>query len=144
MVHLLALAQYVQQSWLAIVLSIVAGIFIGFMWHGPLFGKQWMKYNNMTPPKPEDMKFSMMIPGLIAGVIMLFVQATILGRTFEVIAIANLGQALLIGGIVSFAFSVLAFVNNYVWCGKSYGHMALDAGYNFVTTLAVSAIVYLV
>lgn len=142
MIHLVALAQYVQQSWLAVLLSIVAGLFIGFMWHGPVFGKQWMKYNKITPPKPEDMKFSMMIPGFVAGIVMLFVQATILGRTFEVIAIMNLGQALLIGSIISVAFTGLTIVNGYTWSGKAYGHMFMDAAFNLVSTWAVCAIVY--
>ncbi|OGG07451.1 hypothetical protein A2872_02510 [Candidatus Gottesmanbacteria bacterium RIFCSPHIGHO2_01_FULL_42_12] len=35
----------------AVLLSAVAGMVIGFLWYGPLFGKQWMKLTEMKPDK---------------------------------------------------------------------------------------------
>ena len=113
MIHLIAIGQYVQTNILGILIAIVATFAIGFMWHGPLFGKQWMKLNNIPEPKKEDMKFSMMVPGLSANFVMVFVQAAVLGRAFQIVSLANVGQALIIATIIWLPFSALLLVNIY-------------------------------
>lgn len=142
MIHLVAVGTYVQTHLLSILLAIIASFAVGFAWHGPLFGKQWMKYNKMTPPKPEDMKFSMMLPGIIANVVMVFVQSAVLGRAFQIVVMENVGHALVIGTIFWLPFTGLAIVNSYAWEGKKVGHMALDAGYYLVSTWVISAVLY--
>lgn len=142
MEHLIAIAHYVQGHILGILLAIVATYVIGFIWHGPLFGKQWMKYNKMTPPKKKDMKFSMMLPGLAANFVMVFVQSAVLGRSFEILLLPNIGYALLIATILWLPFTGLAIVNSYAWEGKKVGHMCLDAAYYLVSIWAVAAVLY--
>lgn len=142
MVHLIAVAGYVQTHVLGILLAILASFAIGFAWHGPLFGKQWMAYNNITPPKKEDMKFSMMIPGICANAMMVFAQSAVLGRTFQLVSLSGLGQALLIATLLWLPFTGLAIVNSYAWLGKRAGHMCLDAGYYLVSIWAVAAVLY--
>ncbi len=142
MEHLVAVGQYVQGHVLGIVLAIVASIAIGFMWHGPLFGKQWMAYNKMTPPKKKDIKFSMMVPGLVMSVIMLFVQASVLGRAFQLVSLTGIGQALIIAVIIWLPFTALTIANIYVWSGKPKGLVMLDCGYSLASMLATAAILY--
>jgi hypothetical protein len=66
--------QYMATHPFSILMALVASYFIGFMWHGPLFGKMWMDCNNMPMPKKEDMKFSMMLPGLSANFVKVIVR----------------------------------------------------------------------
>lgn len=142
MLHLIAVGTYIQTHLFAIILAIAATYVIGFIWHGPLFGKQWMAYNKMTPPKKEDMKFSMMLPGLSANFVMVFVQAAILGRALELVALGGIGDALIIATILSVPFTGLAIVNSYAWEGKKPGHMLLDASFYLVSLWAVAAVLY--
>ncbi len=143
MIHLIAVGQYVGTHMLGILLAILATYVIGFIWHGPLFGKQWMAYNNITPPKKEDMKFSMMLPGLAANFVMVFVQSAVLGRTFQIVSLRGIVDALIIAVILWLPFTALAFANSYAWEGKKPGHWCLDAGYYLISILAVSAILYI-
>ena len=142
MIHLIAIALYVQTHILSILLAIVASFVVGFAWHGPLFGKQWMKYNKMTPPKKGEMKFSMMLPGLSANFVLVIVQSAVLGRTFQIVSLANIGEALLIATILWLPFTGLTIVNSYAWEGKRVGHMCLDAGYYLVSLWAISYVLY--
>lgn len=142
MIHLFAIAQYVQTHVLSIVLALVVSYVIGFSWHGPIFGKLWMAYNNMTPPKKEDMKFSVMLPGLGANFVLVIVQSAVLGRTFQIVSLANVGQALLIATVLWLPFTGLTIVNSYAWEGKKLGHMALDAGFYLVSLWATAAVLY--
>ncbi len=143
MIHLIALGTYVQTHILAILVAILATYVIGFTWHGPLFGKQWMKLNKMTPPKKGEMKFSMMLPGLSANFVMVFVQSAVLGRTFEIVFLPNIGHALLIATILWLPFTALTIVNSYAWTGKPVKLMIFDAAHYLASMWAIAAVLYL-
>jgi|GEM_PF-446096 len=140
--HLIAVAQYVQTHWIAVLLAVAASFLVGFLWHGPLFGKHWMKFNNIAEPRKEDIKFSMMIPGISASLVMAFVQAAIMGRAFELVALSNIGDALIIAVILWLPFTALTIVNEYTWAGKSVAHMCFDAFYNLASMLAIAAVLF--
>lgn len=142
MIHLIAVGTFVQTHVLGVLLAVVASFIVGFLWHGPLFGKQWMKFNNLAEPKKEDFKFSMMLPGICASLLMAFVQAAVIGRAFEILALANMGEALLIATIFWLPFSALVLANEYAWAGKSFAHICFDAFYNLVSIWAIAAVLY--
>ncbi len=142
MEHLVAVWNYVAAHPVGVLGAIVASFVIGFLIHGPLFGKTWMKFNNIPEPKPEDIKFSMMVPGIVASVLMAFFQVAVLGRTFEIVALTGVVQALLIATIIWLPFSALVIANEYAWAGKSWKHIGFDAGYNLLSTWAIAAIAY--
>ena len=142
MTHLLALTSYIDTHVMSIVLSILASFVLGFIWYGPLFGAQWMAYNNITKPKKEDMKFSMMLPGISASIVAVFVQSAVLGRMFEIMQPDSIGQVLLIATILWLPFTALTIVNSYAWSGKRIGHMSLEAGYYLFSIWTTAAILY--
>lgn len=142
MIHLIAIGGYMQTHVLGIIFALVATYFIGSMWHGPLFGKLWMELNNIPMPKKEDMKFSMMLPGLSANFAMVILQCAVLGRTFQIVQLDNIGQALLIATIIWLPFSALLLANIYAWSGRSFKVWLLDAAHAWISILAVAAILY--
>jgi len=142
MEHLVALAQFAQTHWLPILGCIALSYVVGSLWHGPIFGKQWMAYNNMKAPKKDEFKFTMMLPGLIASFFHMLAMTTVMGRTFQLVAIANMAQALLIAFVLWLAFTALAYANSYAWEGKPFGFWAISAGYYLVMMLASAAILY--
>lgn len=142
MEHIAALAQFAQTHVLAILACIVLSYIVGSLWHGPLFGKQWMAYNKMTPPKPGEFKFTMMLPGLVASFFHMLVMATVMGRGFQLIALTSVWQALLIAFVFWLAFTGLTYANSYAWEGKPKGYWAISAGYYLVMMLASAAILY--
>ncbi|MDO8648865.1 MAG: DUF1761 domain-containing protein [Candidatus Peregrinibacteria bacterium] len=142
MVHLIAIGTYVQAHIVGILLAIVASYVVGFLWHGPLFGKQWLALNNIKAPAKEEMKFSMMLPGLSANFVMIFVQSAVLGRAFQLVSLANIGEALIIATIIWLPFSALLLVNIYAWGGKPVKLMVLDSGHALVSMWTIAAVLY--
>lgn len=142
MVHIEALWLFAASHVLGIVLSLVASYAIGFSWHGPVFGKQWMAANGIKMPKPEEVKFSMMLPGLTANFFAVTVQSILLGRSFEMLGLTSMGDALVIAVIIWLPFTALNFVNTNAWLGKPAMATLLDIGYYFVVTLAIAAIMF--
>lgn len=142
MEHLIAIAGFAQSHFFSIALCVVASVAIGFTWYGPLFGKIWMKEHGITPPKPEEMKFSMMLPGISANLVMVFVQASVMGRAFQILELRNIGYAFIIAVIFWLPFTLLPIVNSNAWLGKSWKVTALDAGYNLASLLATATLLY--
>lgn len=140
MTYLTPLSLYVQTHIVDILLAILATYGVGFLWHGPLFGKQWMAENKIKPPKKGEASFSMMLPGLSANFVMVFLQATVLGWLFETLRITGMEQAMIVAVILWLPFTALAIVNMYAWSGKTIRHMYLDAGYNLASMLVITAV----
>lgn len=133
---------FLQTHPLSVVLALVVSYIIGSIWHGPLFGQMWMKLNALKQPKKEDMKFSMMAPGLIANFVMIVVQTAVLGRAFQIVALGGIGDALTLAAIVWLPFTALVICNTYAWLGKSWKLMLLDCAYNLVSLWAVALVLY--
>lgn len=142
MEHLLAVWTYVATHPFGVVGAIVASFGIGFLFHGPLFGKTWMALNGITPPKPGELTASMMLPGVIASIVMPFFQVAVLGRTFQLVALTGMWQALLIAVIIWLPFTALVLVNQFAWIGKSWKKIGFDVIYNLCSVLAIAAIAY--
>lgn len=142
MIHLIAILGYVQTHIPGILLAILATYIIGFAWHGPLFGKTWMALNGLTPPAKDERKFSMMLPGLSANFVMVFVQSAVLGRAFQILEMPSIGYAFLIATILWLPFTALTIVNSYAWLGKPVKLMALDSLHYLASLWAVAAVLY--
>lgn len=140
--ELSAIADYAGSHALAILVALVVSYVVGSVWHGPLFGKLWMEYNGMKQPKKEDMKFSMMIPGLSANLVLMLVLCSVLGYMFKLMNVSTIGGALLITTILWLPFTALAIINNYAWSGKKVGLMLLDSGYYLVSFWVTAAILF--
>lgn len=142
MIHVIAVSHYLQTHVFGVFLAIIASFLIGFLWHGPLFGKQWMKLNGMKQPEKGEVTFSMMLPGFGASILMPFVQACVIGRTLQIVSLSGVGQALIIAVILWLPFTALVLLNEYTWAGKSFAHTCFDAAYNLASMLAITAVLY--
>ncbi|OGJ64071.1 hypothetical protein A3C37_01050 [Candidatus Peribacteria bacterium RIFCSPHIGHO2_02_FULL_53_20] len=142
MEHLIAISMYLQTHITGVLLAIAASYVVGFLWHGPLFGAQWMAWNNITPPRKEDMKFFMMLPGLSANFVLVFIQSAVLGRAFQILLLPNITYAFIIATILWLPFTGLTIVNSYAWLGKPVKLMVLDAAYYLVSLWVIAAVLY--
>ena len=135
-----ALGGYVITHPFGIIMALVASYFIGFMWHGPLFGKMWMECNGMPMPKKEDIKFSMMLPGLIANFVKVVLQAAVLGYVFQ--GVPSITNVLIITTVLWLPFMALTIANIYAWSGKPFKLTVLDSAYELVSIWAMAAILF--
>ena len=107
--------------WAIIVAAVVAFI-VGFLMHGPIAGKLWMRLANIVPTGKE--KFSDMVPNmlwnLLANIVMAFVLSVMYLFAAHSIYLNAVG---VMGGIVcSLWLWFFAFANSsidVIWMGKS-------------------------
>ena len=137
MTHLVGIAQYVQGHVLGIILAIIASFIVGFTWHGPLFGKQWMKLNNYTEEELKGVNPGpLYAQSFVATLVMYAVLAHFLGEHSDM---TWMGGAE-VGCIVWFGFITPVQFTANLFSKKPRGAYLLDTGYQLVSTVAAGII----
>ncbi len=126
-------------SFLSVLVVAVVFFIIGFIWHGPLFGKIWaramgMDMNSMTPEQKKEMQKKMWpayILQLILSIVTAYVLAVFIG--------SGIGGALAIAFWLWLGFSMPMAASAALWSGKSksasWKLFFITAGYQLVTLL---------
>ena len=127
----------------SVVVAAVAAFIIGFMFHGPLFGKLWMKLADIHPTGNE--KLSDMVPQMLKNMVANLVCAYVLAMFIFVTAryYNNVGN--IVGGMgIAFwawlGFLVTSTSMDVIWMGKSKKLWAFEIVASLVSFLAMGAI----
>ena len=137
-------------NYLAVLLSGVAAMILGFLWYGPLFGKEWARLMGWTPEKMAAMKSdpaakNAMIRSyaiqFVGALVMSFVTAHSL-----VFASAYMNVSGVIGGLEAgwwnwLGFIVPSTIGMVLWEGKPWKYWMIVAGYWLVYLLLSGVII---
>lgn len=132
-------------NYLAVVVAAVANMIIGFLWYGPLFGKQWIRMMGFTKEDIEAAQkkgmgknYALMALGSLA-------TAYVLAHAYEFAAtyLAAFGIA---GGAMAGFWNWLGFIapvmlGSVLWEGKSWKLWSLNAGYYLVALVVMGMII---
>jgi hypothetical protein len=107
---------------IAVVVAAVAAFIIGFLFHGPLFGKLWMKLANVHMTGNE--KVSDMIPKMAWNFLVNIVSAYVLSVIYLLISSSQYvsGDIIMNGILVGLLLWLVvnaATVIDVIWMGKS-------------------------
>lgn len=114
-------------NWVAVAVSMVAAVGIGFLWYGPLFGKMWMKESGIHMPDKTPNMTKPIVISLVGALFLAYVMS-VKGAGLENAFWYWLGFV---------APVMLSFV---AWEGKSWKLFAIQGGY-WLVTLLVSGVV---
>jgi hypothetical protein len=131
---------------LSVLEAAVAAFIIGFLFHGPLFGKIWMRLANIRMTGKE--KFSDMIPQMLKNLLVNIVCAYVLALFIFVTQsfYGNVGNV--VGGMGIAFWAWLGFIVttssvDVIWMGKSAKLWAFECASWLVSFLAMGAILAL-
>jgi hypothetical protein len=130
---------------IAVVLAALAAFIIGFLFHGPLFGKQWMKLAHITPTGNE--KLSGMYGPMFWNYVANFVTAYAVGVMYMVAsastAVASRGVSLgvLCGIFAWIGFQVPVTSIEVIWMKRPVNLWLFEAVSALVVFVAIGAIV---
>ena len=130
---------------LSIILAAVAMFVLGFLWHGPLFGKTWMRLANITPTGNE--KLSDMQKQMLLNFLADIVLAGVLYGAIKVAVTSTLATngVMWISGVIVAAFLWLGFVvagssPEVIWMGRSKKLWLFELSSSLVGLVAAGAI----
>jgi|SRR5882724_6689538 len=125
-------------NFVAVLVATVVNFIIGALWHGPVFGKTWMRLQGFTPESVKSMKLKpmqAMILGFISTLVMAFVLALLVGSNLNTAA-----EALLLAFLLWLGFIVTTLAGSVLWEGRSVKLFLFNIAYQFVA-LAATALV---
>lgn len=130
----------------AVVVAALANFIIGFMFHGPLFGKTWMRLANVTPTGNE--KFSDMIPQMFKNFVMNVVCAYVLAVMIITASTSSyVGDAspvslgLCVAFLLWLGFVVTSSSMEVIWMKRSVKLWLFEMVASLVSILAMGAII---
>jgi len=127
----------VDVNWLAVLVAAIVAFVVGWLWWGPLFGKQWMKLSGRKPSK--DMKKGMGSKMLIAFVANL-IMAWVLAMLISSVAVVGIIEGAILAFHIWLGFVATIGVGLVLWDGKPWGLFWLNT-LGWLVALVLMAVV---
>ncbi|TSC69668.1 MAG: hypothetical protein G01um101456_20 [Parcubacteria group bacterium Gr01-1014_56] len=134
----------VPVNYLAVLVSAIVMMGLGFLWYGPLFGKEWMRLSGFTPESMNAKAAGKVYAiSAIGALLMAFVMSHSL-----VFAMTYLGESGIMAGLQTGFWNWLGFVapvtvGVVLWEGKSWKLWAINSGYYLVALCMIGVILAL-
>ncbi len=137
----------VNVNYLAILVSAIASMILGYIWYGPLFGKQWISLSGLSREQLDSQKakgrgksYALMFVGSL-------VMAFVLSHTL-IFAMDFLGTEGISAGLQTGFWNWLGFVapvtlGSVLWDGKPWKLWVLNNAYNLLSLLVMGVILAL-
>ncbi|MES2668286.1 MAG: DUF1761 domain-containing protein [Patescibacteria group bacterium] len=135
----------VEINYLAVLLATAASVVLGFIWFGPLFGKQWMRLIGVAMPGEitKAMKRSMMRSYAMVA-ISSFVMAAVLAHALfyisEFTGVYDVATSVTTALWAWLGFVVPATLGAVLWEDKPWKYWFITAGFWLVALIAAGVI----
>jgi hypothetical protein len=126
----------VDVNWVAILGAGIVSMILGFIWYGPLFGKQWMKLTGLTKKDAEKAKKKGMGKTMLAGFIATLVTAFVLVHILVLAGSNTFGDGVMTGFWIWLGFFAPVMLGMVLWEGKPVNLYLLNVLY-WLVNLAV-------
>ena len=129
----------------AVAVSAAVAFILGFLFHGPLFGKLWMRLASIHPTGNE--KFADMVPQMLWNLLSNFVTAYVLAVVYLFASVSPfLGGSGAWRGVVCALWVWLGFLVTstsieVIWMGRNYKLWLFECASSLVVMVAMGAII---
>ena len=127
-------------NFVAVVAAAVASIVLGFLWYGPLFGKQWIALMNFDKKKMSEMKNKGMGKTYAIMIIGTLVTSYVLAHFVDYLDATTVAGALTAAFWIWLGFVATVILGGVLWEGKPWKLYFLNAAY-YLVNLAVMAVI---
>ncbi len=129
----------------AVLVAAIANFMIGFLMHGPVAGKTWMRLANITPTGNE--KFSDMVPQMLwnflANIVFAYVLSVVylFATTSPLMGGSGAVNGMICGFWVWLGFVVTTSSMGVIWMGQSKKLWCFEMTSSLLSILAMGAII---
>ena len=129
---------------LSLIGAVVAQI-LGWIWHGPIFGKKWGMAVGMTEMEPNH-RMKKMIAPLIINFVVNYIMAFAVFLILANFGVSSIAQALITAAVLFVGFVVPLQTQGTIWNGRSsksqWTTFLIAAGFQLIN-LAVWALLFI-
>jgi len=128
----------VDVNYFAVVVVAIINLILGFLWYGPLFGRQWMTYMNITTPsRPDRAAMAKTTGGSFVGAL---VFASVLSLVVDWAQAASAAAGIRVGFWAWLGFVATVTINSVLYERRPTGLWALNNAYYLLTYLIAGAL----
>ena len=131
-------------NYLAVLASTIMMMVLGFLWYGPIFGKQWQSLMGFTAEDMNEAKAKGMVKTYaimaLGALVMSFVLAHSLIFASNYMKVTGVVAGLEVGIWNWLGFIVPVSIGSVLWDGKPWKYWVITYGYNLVGMLTMAAI----
>ena len=132
-----------KTNWIAIVVSAVVGVFIGFLWYGLLFQAEWAAGNGITAQGDKYFKNEVEMPmsatPMILNLVAMLVYALLINWLLGLTRAANWMDGAKVGGAIGLIMAISIHIGNMFAQNPSSLSM-VDGSYTLVLFTVMGAI----
>lgn len=126
-------------NYLAVLVAALANMALGFVWYGPLFGKQWMKLMGFDKKKLNVMKTNM-TKTYALGFISTLVMSYVLSHFVDYIGATSVGEGAAAGFWIWLGFIATITLGSVLWERKPFSLYTLNNAYNLIGLIVMGII----
>lgn len=127
-------------NYLAVLVAGIASMVLGYLWYGPLFGKQWMALSGMTDQNMEEAKAKGMGKLYFVAFIGSLVMAYVLAHFVQVWNPVGAAGAFTLAFWTWLGFVATVMLGSVLWEGKSVKLYFLNAVYQLLNIFVMALI----
>ena len=123
---------YIYINYITVIVAAVVAFLLGWLWHGPIFGKYWME---LTGHKKDDMSADKNAVGMTTAMLLALVAnlvvAFVVGYLVSALQINGWINALIFSILIWVGFIVTTLLNSVLWERKSWSVYFFNIIYQF-------------
>lgn len=128
----------------AILVAALAAFVIGFLWHGPVFGAQWIKMMKIPKAEVDAMQakgMGPMLPSMAMAFVQHVVMATVLAYLIDDMRVASGIPSVILALVLWLGFIVTTLLNGVLWEKRTVELYIFNLAYHLVTLVVMALIV---
>ena len=128
-------------NYLGVLIAAVASFIVGFLWHGPLFGKQWIKLMGIPQAEVDAMRakgMGPMMPQMVAAFIQQLVMAFVLAHFALAWGATDLFGALQLAFWTWLGFIATVLLNGVLWEKRSVNLYLFNIVYHLAALIVMA------
>ena len=130
-------------SLLAVLLSTIFAMVVGGLWYGPLFGKPWARMMGISTKDMKNMPLTAPQAMGLGFITTLLISAA-LAALLNWFAVPNFVGAIKVALFVWFGFFIPLLMDTFLWQGKEFNVVLLNAAYRLVSLVGMVLIIFYV
>jgi hypothetical protein len=127
-----------------VVVAAVVSFIIGFLWHGPLFGKQWIKMMHIPQHEVDAMRkkgMGAMMPQMLASLVQQIVMAAVVSSLAMALNVVDSAGAVLLAIVLWLGFIATVQLNAVLWERRKLNLYLFNVVYHLVSLVVMTLIV---
>ena len=133
---------YYDVNYLTVIVATIASFVIGFLWYGPVFGKQWIKMMGYTKESMSSMKMKPMT-AMALGFLSNLVMAYAVSVFASIWMYDGLYGAFKLSFLLWLGFVAVTSLGAVLWENRSWNLFLFNTVYQFLILFVMASIIFM-